>query len=369
VPWIYAFASAARFVWEALAATGKIYVCGGVDANRVLRSVECFDLAKGQWLSSPPAPMNRPRGGAASCIAGGTLFMCGGSDGSGWLNTLERFDPGLNNWKVLPSMKTARIYAAILTLRGLLYICGGHTLHNVPIAAVERFDPRQHAWKEVQSMLDRRTVPMAAVANSQIYVYGGIDNEYLSSVERFDPDADCWQALPPMLFCRGYAGSCISRGHVYVCGGTGHARGLRGSETQELRACERYSVRRNCWEELPPLRAKRSGCWLAARNSGLFCAGGAASGGPSVEFLDLARRLEWEAVGPPEKKPWTFGFVTAVADHIYIIGGRRSESHSQGCWDTLISSMVRYSMANNTWDQLPPLKEARIFAGGFHSIV
>lgn len=209
---------------------------------------------------------------------------------------------------------------------------------------------------------------MANVADSMLYVYGGVDHDYLCSLERYDPSTEFWQRLPPMSHCRSYAGSTIARGCLYVCGGTGHVRGARGTAPVKLQAAERYNVRRTRWEELPQMRSPRSHNFVVVRGDILFSCGGCMCGRPSVEALDLKAMEAWEVVGPPLMQEWTFGVVTTVAEHIYVLGGR-SKRKDEELNSTLLNSLVRYSMSGNVWEELPSMNAARTFAAGFHSCI
>uniref|UniRef100_A0A7S4UN90 Attractin/MKLN-like beta-propeller domain-containing protein n=1 Tax=Alexandrium monilatum TaxID=311494 RepID=A0A7S4UN90_9DINO len=366
IPSIYCLATMSPRVRDALMLTGKIYVCGGVDSSTVLGTVECYDLHAGKWVRPQPKRMRRPRGGAAFCVSGGRFWCAGGAHyGAGWLNSLERFDPWSGEWEVMPPMKTARIYASMVAIEGFLYVCGGHTQHNVPVAAVERFDPKSRTWKEIPSMLHRRTVPMTAVMHGQLLAFGGVDTGYLSSIECYSPCSEFWQRLPPMAFCRSYSGVTTAKGYLYLCGGSGHAVDDRSLQPKDLDSCERYSIRRKCWEQLPKMQASRSACFAVVRDDILFVNSGCQAGRPSVEGLDLVRMTCWEAVGPPMVQECTSGVTLTVAEHIYVLGGRSLRQTSQD----LLSTVVRYSLSGHVWEELPCMEEARTFAAGFHCIL
>eukprot|EP00450_Noctiluca_scintillans_P015452 CAMPEP_0194524874 /NCGR_PEP_ID=MMETSP0253-20130528/60185_1 /TAXON_ID=2966 /ORGANISM="Noctiluca scintillans" /LENGTH=186 /DNA_ID=CAMNT_0039369545 /DNA_START=57 /DNA_END=614 /DNA_ORIENTATION=+ len=53
------------------------------------------------------------------------LYVCGGLDGQQCLSSVERFDPADNTWDQMPSMQQWRWDAVAAVIKGDLFICGG----------------------------------------------------------------------------------------------------------------------------------------------------------------------------------------------------------------------------------------------------
>jgi len=53
------------------------------------------------------------------------IYLIGGFDGYSWLSALDCFSPALNTVTPLKSMSSARSYASVVALDGILYVFGG----------------------------------------------------------------------------------------------------------------------------------------------------------------------------------------------------------------------------------------------------
>ena len=66
----------------------------------------------------------RRRGHGAAALAG-KLYVAGGTDDERVLRSVERFDPITNAWEQLAPMLTARVGCSAAVLDGELYVAGG----------------------------------------------------------------------------------------------------------------------------------------------------------------------------------------------------------------------------------------------------
>lgn len=77
---------------------GQIYVAGGFDGDRELKSGERFDPIVKRWM--PISDMNEPREKHGLISSGGFLFAIGGNE----LKTVEKYDPCTETWITVEPM-------------------------------------------------------------------------------------------------------------------------------------------------------------------------------------------------------------------------------------------------------------------------
>lgn len=256
-------------VWEALALpmpcsrlnaaaatmNGSVYICGGVTQNQVLSLdlAERFEPVTGTWETIPK--MSRKRRAAAAAVIAGRLYVCGGSvDG-----LFECFDFAKGEWGTLPpAPQSMGGFVAAGAVNGRLYICGG-MWGGVFLAAAARFDCDAGTWEALPSMPGGgREGAGAAGAGGRLYVCGGSgQNGTLDLVERLDPEGPAWEALPPMLEARSNAVVVAAGGRIFTCGGVSASRPLQASSGEVLCSSEAFDPQVGAWAALPPMLRPR----------------------------------------------------------------------------------------------------------------
>src|SRR5262249_40253829 len=120
---------------------GKIYVAGGVSADRTLLGTrEAYDPATDSWTSLKRMPSALE--GASGAVVGGKLYVLGGSTASSQSSTLTIFDqvyiydPATDSWSVGPSLTSPR-YDAAAVVNGETILLAGGFLASRPGAPVD----------------------------------------------------------------------------------------------------------------------------------------------------------------------------------------------------------------------------------------
>lgn len=234
-----------------------LYVVGGGSMN----SVERLNLRTGEWQAAPKTLQSRL--GAAGAIFDGYLYLCGGNDHSRTLRTVERFKHtgSGDRWETVPPMIQPRAYASAVTVAQTLYVCGG-VLRGQPSNYVQNLcHPHARAWEEAPIMLEPRAYAAAADVLGSILLCGGQGfAEPLRTVEQFDPRVGAWIAAQPMLLPRIFPSAGVLHESLYVCGGF-----LNGAATDTM---ERYDPATGFWELAPPMKQPRG--FAAAASFGGF---------------------------------------------------------------------------------------------------
>mmetsp|Transcript_6675 Transcript_6675/g.15388 ORF Transcript_6675/g.15388 Transcript_6675/m.15388 type:complete len:742 (-) Transcript_6675:101-2326(-) len=227
----------ARKQVSAAEADGLVYVAGGWDGHKYMRSVELFDLASNTWKKGPAmltargsfgmanlggmicaaggydghkhlssceflnrtmqvwqqmAPMLHARSGVRLAVLGDRLYAVGGFDGKNVLNTVEIYDSVTMKWVEGPPLNHARRDHAMAVLDGVLYVAGGFDSKH-DLATVEKLDPKTNSWQLVAKMQKKRSGLALHVLNHKLCAIGGYDGlKYLSAVESYDPRLDEW---------------------------------------------------------------------------------------------------------------------------------------------------------------------------------
>ncbi|MCL4833548.1 MAG: hypothetical protein KJZ86_13985 [Caldilineaceae bacterium] len=102
----------------------ELYIVGGYDGRRELRTAWAYDLFDNSWRKLPD--MAAARGGITLLYDGLAIFAVGG----GWsqpVNTIERFDPATGLWSNFPAPISGewRHLGGVASAQGHLYLVGG----------------------------------------------------------------------------------------------------------------------------------------------------------------------------------------------------------------------------------------------------
>eukprot|EP00928_Gymnodinium_smaydae_P062852 TRINITY_DN46607_c0_g1_i1.p1 TRINITY_DN46607_c0_g1~~TRINITY_DN46607_c0_g1_i1.p1 ORF type:complete len:338 (-),score=55.98 TRINITY_DN46607_c0_g1_i1:138-1151(-) len=247
----------ARRAYSSAAVSGDtIYLVGGSSDGRALNTMETFETCTRTWESwfcFPP--MNTKRTMHASvAVDRGKLFVCGGFDGMRDLKTVERYDSSSKEWRRVADMDHGRSYLAIAAAAGGIYAIGGQdrlgeNRSTRAHSSVEVFDLYSELWCPVAPMSNARIGVAAAVLvdeNGEEYVYavgGSNGDDVLGSVECYDPRLKTWSPAPSLNVPRLGHACAVHENELYVLGG------FDGKDPVE--SIERLSLKHNRWFVVP----------------------------------------------------------------------------------------------------------------------
>ncbi|XP_033983230.1 kelch-like protein 32 [Trematomus bernacchii] len=211
-----------------------LYIAGGRkrESSRV-RELRYFNPAAQEHVRvsggsnwSELAPM--PTGRSHHCVAvmGNFLFVVGGevehSTGRTCaVRTACRYDPRGNCWTEIASMKACREHFVLGVLGQFLYAVGGRNELRQVLPSVERYCPKRNKWMFVQPFDRSLSCHAGCVADSLLWVSGGVTNtaQYQNRLMVYDPEQDQWLARSPMFQRRVYHVMAAVRRQLYVLGG------------------------------------------------------------------------------------------------------------------------------------------------------
>ena len=119
--------SEAKSGFGAVTKESKIYVCGGSNESKSLKTFEEYRLTGLGLACRELAPMNFSRDELGMCLGyDGNIYVCGGINETGSvLLSCERYNWKKSKWEKIPNMKTARRCFSLVSLpQGLLAIGG-----------------------------------------------------------------------------------------------------------------------------------------------------------------------------------------------------------------------------------------------------
>ncbi len=226
-----------------LVVDGKIYAIGGaetkkiqrgggwVNSVRLLPTIEMYDPGTDTWTQKADMPV--PRSSNSTCIVDGKIYIIGGvaANRKQWrLDSVDIYDTATDTWTEAKSMNHARGGASVSIVNGKIYVMGGMGWPQIPnhpgpfLSSVEVFDPKNNQWTEITEMPAPKAGHTASVINGKIYVIGGgfRDNDefkYLSTVEVYDPETDRWTQEPDMPIGRCVHRAEVINENIYIFGG------------------------------------------------------------------------------------------------------------------------------------------------------
>ena len=234
----------ARAGVSTLVVDGKIYAIGGGERKKIqvgrawrnsgklLPTIEMYDPVTDTWIQKADMPV--PRSSNSTCIVDGKIYIIGGVAANrkqGRLDSVDIYDPATDTWTEAKSMNHARGGASVSVVDGMIYVMGGVGWPQIPnhpgpfLSSVEMFDPKNNQWTEITEMPAPKAGHAASVIDGKIYVIGGGFRgndrfKYLSTVEVYDPETDRWTQEPDMPIGRwGHRAEVINE-NIYIFGGS-----------------------------------------------------------------------------------------------------------------------------------------------------
>jgi hypothetical protein len=180
-----------------------------------------------------------------------------------------RYDPATDRWSRLPDLPEAKAAMAAGVVGGRLIVAGG-ARDNTPIASTFAYDFNRGRGFRLPDMGSRREHVGAAVLDGALYVLGGRAPESLAvdTAERYDVKAERWEVLPPMPVGAGGLGAAALDGRVFAVGGGNDAAGTVTGAVQE------FDPRHNSWKLLAGMRTPRHGQEVASTDDTIWAIGG-----------------------------------------------------------------------------------------------
>ncbi|KAE9550938.1 hypothetical protein FO519_005852 [Halicephalobus sp. NKZ332] len=263
---------------------GKIIVCGGYNRGECLKSVEQYDVSKGQWTDLPDLLIEHGRFDAS--IINGKMYAIAGSSGNSDSNKAECFDPKEGKWKKVKDLRIGRSHNGCASLDGKIYCIGGTTEAQI-LRECEKYDPESDKWEMVAPLQAPRNQAAVISWRGLVVAVGGSDKwNVLDSVEAYDPKLDSWKYLPRMRAGRRGCAVAVVRDSLYAIGGH--------DGNCSLTSVEILDHPTGNWRPGPPLNTPRANTSaVVTAGNVIYVVGGFNAG----TFLPTMELLENESLG------------------------------------------------------------------------
>lgn len=289
----------------------RLYVVGGCNfgRDRISASAEVYNPIKDCW--HPIRPMNHKRCGLELVTLGDSIYAVGDWSDKFRMKSIERYDIVRGEWlEDVPDMQDARSGVGVAALNGSIYVIGGMIMdfsHLGETNKVERYDPLTNNWTDCAPLHQPRLNAGVTVCGGYIYVIGGVYRKlYLNSVERYNPSSDTWSFVTAMSTPRASFGSCCCREKIYAVGGRFDAH------SRELDSGEVYDPITDTWLPIETMSRRRCGVKLADLAGQVLAVSRTEQSIQSVESYDPDTGL-WSFRAPMKAWRRDFGLVVHPA--------------------------------------------------------
>uniref|UniRef100_A0A1B0FDA9 Kelch-like protein diablo n=1 Tax=Glossina morsitans morsitans TaxID=37546 RepID=A0A1B0FDA9_GLOMM len=162
---------------RSLIAHDCLYALGGHTAQVCTDTVECLNLITNKATHS--SCMREKRSSMGAVALESVLYVMGGENDVRSLRTAERYDPREGRWKDLPPMREVNSFCCSAAIANNIYCCEGLG------TCMERFDIRSQRW-EVINFWEEREFHEIFTVGSKLY---GTSSE---AILRYDWDTSRW---------------------------------------------------------------------------------------------------------------------------------------------------------------------------------
>jgi len=191
-----------------------VYIVGGRNGQRDLRSVNRLDLTTLSWTECPPMNKERTRLIGCSFEKVGKNFIL--AAGGYRLSSSEIFDVAKQKWEDGPNME-GREYACSVNVDQDVWVIGGVNGRRWP-KTCEIFSSRTMTWRAGPELNEARYGARAVVAKEKIYVAGGHGRH--RTVEFIPKSGGEWTLMKEVMNVeRIHFGLALFNGGILAVGG------------------------------------------------------------------------------------------------------------------------------------------------------
>ena len=262
-----------------------IYVFGGKSIdNKVLNSVERYDLAGRSWDSTFVPDFNYPRYNATAVVFEGKIYLMGGQDGNSTLKVVEVYDPVQNKWSEVHNLRREREALAGAVFNDRIYAIGGQKDTQSLIDEIEWYDKPADDWMDaIFDLPYPRAAHFHSVIGNTFYMFGGYYYGPTRTGYKATPGANGyeWIRLDDLEISRAYGAATISHGDIYIIGGETSA-GKTNTIEVFLPGTETYGY-------CEPISSPRSGLAAVTVDDTIIYV----IGGFETDYNDPVATVEW----------------------------------------------------------------------------
>ena len=179
----------------------KLLICGGLNSKTLMacRNVSFIDIHKVRNVEAYPLMKTERISAKVVYLKGDVYVFCGWNINNNWMKSIEKYSLSSKTWNQVAEMNDDREYFCLCAFMDKIFVFGGNEVGGRTSSCLH-FDTSDYSLKEVSKMNEARSNAACAVFEEKIIVSGGLDDNYnfLNSVESFDVLPDNWSTMPNM---------------------------------------------------------------------------------------------------------------------------------------------------------------------------
>ena len=201
----------------------NILVCGGYNDKLEKHSngAKLFNANYYSEVINLPN-MNEVRSDFKAVCVKGEVYVFGGNDNDRVIRSVEKYSTDSNTWENVTNMIDDRYHFSVCSLIDNVYIIGGRmddVIDGHNIATCFEFNTKSLEWNEISKMINPRKLSASSVFEGRIVVSGGWFNNRLNTVEAYDHVRNTWENMPNMINVRYCHKSVAVKNKLFVVGG------------------------------------------------------------------------------------------------------------------------------------------------------
>ena len=282
------------------------------------------------------------------------VIVAGGSDGKEESNSVEMFSLATGTWTRLQPMRKCRNGASSVIYNNQLFVTGGRCLRCIEKLLLN--DVQAKRWENVPVELPGElSGHHSVVYKGRLIVIGGYDSgkrEYSDSITEVSLVPPCGSELMvTMPERRGHHGVAIFGDKILIVGGR-----KSGRSSSALRSALMYDITKREFQELAPLPYPvHDMATVKWDDDNVMIMGGADSDGEPLNKVLMYNIKTQKSRELPNMKYKRDGCVAAVVrDTVIVMGGTDGGN--------VLKTVESFRFDRNTWEELPPMHEARFNA-------
>lgn len=201
----------------------------------------------------------------------------------------------------------------------------------------------EKTWSQMQEINDDMKQNRFSAVSFENFIFVLMGNKSLYRLDYQDRNAR-WEKMADMNDDHGWCPpATVLADSIYVMGGHNHCA---------TKSCERYDIGKNAWEKLPDKRHPSQFTEIYGFGENVFSLGGRMAGSYSKKLACFnTTSLTWSEMAPMKEQKGG----SAAAFHgnkLCVFGGHLANYEE-------LSTIELYDPQNDTWSDLPPMKDAR----------
>jgi N-acetylneuraminic acid mutarotase len=211
----------------------KIYVVGGNNSagNNWLTTFERYDPATNLWTTLPSLPTSVGRGFLSAAAVDGLIYAMGGGNSYYTTGFSENYiyNPQTNGWTTGAPLPKPRTGHGAAVIDGRIYLARGQhqDIENRPMYAndiVDVYDPATNSWSTAAPLTYPRHFLDVVAMHGRMYAIGGClspdgEDTKVAYVEEHDPRDDYWRIVTFLPTARYLSAAAVADGEIFVFGG------------------------------------------------------------------------------------------------------------------------------------------------------